>query len=343
MTLRVVPRSAWAPRVWGALLLIALVASPAMTADAATSTRTTKKKTGTTTSARTRTARKTTSVGKTKRTAKGKVARTRKRRARRAPPPPRGGVYARNAVVIDPATDQVLFEKKSDQTVPIASLTKLMSALVFLDQKPDLRRAVEVTPGEIRGGGHTQLWKGERVALYDLLHMSLMNSDNVATRVLARESGLSGDEFIEHMNQRARTMGMASARFADPTGLDSRNVATALDVARLLRAAADHYLIREITTTPTYVFVTEYPGRRRTVARTHQIVNTNRLLRSNRYEFACSKTGFISQSGYCLATWVKDRGRDLIAVVLGAPTNATRFADCVRLVQRTQTLSIDQP
>jgi len=77
------------------------------------------------------------------------------------------------------------------------------------------------------------------------------------------------------------------------------------------------------------------------VPRTHNIVNTNRLLRSNRYEFNCSKTGFISESGYCAATWLRSQGRDLIAVVLGAPTNATRFADIVRLVQRTETLSLD--
>jgi len=212
--------------------------------------------------------------------------------------------------------------------------------MVFLEQKPDLRRTAEVTREEIRGGGHTRLWNRERVSLYDLLHMSLMNSDNVATRVLARESGLSSDGFVERMNEKASEMGLANTRFAEPTGLDQRNVSTAVDVARLLRAAADHYLIREVTTTPVYVFVGEYPGRRRTIARTHQIVNTNRLLRSNRYEFSCSKTGFISESGYCVATWVRDRGRDLIAVVLGAPTNATRFADVVRLVQRTQTPSL---
>lgn len=323
-------------RHWGAALLVALVAITATTADATARTRHSRKSRATSTaSVRARKSRAT-------RTA---LVQRRHRRGRRgrALPPPRGGVYARNAVVIDPATDQVLFEKQSGQTVPIASLTKLMSALVFLDQKPDLRRVVAVTPDEIHGGGHTQLWKGEQVSLYDLLHMSLMNSDNVATRVLARESGLSRDDFVAHMNDRARTMGLANTRFAEPTGLDDRNVATAVDVARLLRAAADHYLIREITTTPTYVFVTEYPGRRRTVARTHQIVNTNRLLRSNRYEFSCSKTGFISESGYCVATWIRERGRDLIAVVLGAPTNATRFADVVRLVQRTQTASLEQP
>jgi D-alanyl-D-alanine endopeptidase (penicillin-binding protein 7) len=333
-------------RSWGALLLILSLACPATMADAATS-KTSRTKAKSTSAASSR-AGKTTAKAKVTRksTPQGKVTRKSKRRSpvasrrktrRRCPPaPPPGGVYARNAVIIDLATDKVLFEKRSEQTVPIASITKLMTALVFLEQQPDLRRNVAVTRDEIRGGGHTQLWNNERVALYDLLHMSLMNSDNVATRVLARESGLSHAEFVERMNEKARDLGLSNTRFAETTGLDNRNVSTAVDVAKLLRAAADHYLIREVTTTPDYVFLGEYPGRRRTVARTHQIVNTNRLLRSNRYEFSCSKTGFISQSGYCVATWVRDRGRDLIAVVLGAPTNATRFADVVRLVQRTQ-------
>jgi serine-type D-Ala-D-Ala endopeptidase (penicillin-binding protein 7) len=334
-------------RVWGALLLVALVAWPAMTADAATPTHRRAKR-HTTAKASVRAAKKApvkrAVVARSKTRAGARhvaVARRSKSRRHRAPAPPRGGVYARNAVVIDPATDEVLFEKQSLQTVPIASLTKLMSAMVFLEQKPDLRRMAEVTREELRGGGHTRLWNRERVALYDLLHMSLMNSDNVATRVLARESGLSAAEFVEHMNAKAGAMGLTNTRFAEPTGLDERNVSTAVDVARLVRAAAGHYLIREITTTPEYVLVGEYPGRTRTITRTHQIVNTNRLLRSNRYEFSCSKTGFISESGYCVATWVRERGRDLIAVVLGAPTNATRFADMVRLVQRTQTPSLE--
>ncbi len=335
-------------RAWGALLLAALVAWPATMAVAATHThrKPTSRATATPaahvakkTTARSRLAARTKTRAGTKSAAA--VRRAKNRRHRHAPAPPRGGVYARNALVIDPATDEVLFEKQSLQTVPIASLTKLMSAMVFLEQKPDLRRMAEVTREEIRGGGHTRLWNRERVALYDLLHMSLMNSDNVATRVLARESGLSPEAFAARMNGKAREMGLANTRFAEPTGLDERNVSTAVDVARLVRAAADHYLIREITTTPEYVFLGEYPGRRHTVARTHQIVNTNRLLRSNRYEFSCSKTGFISESGYCVATWVRDRGRDLIAVVLGAPTNATRFADVVRLVQRTQIPSLE--
>ena len=328
-------------RAWGALLLIASTAWPAMTAAATHTHHTTKTRTTATTAAHS--TKRASAAHSTKRASAKHVAATRRSKSRRhrALAPPRGGVYARNAVVIDPTTDKVLFEKQSLQTVPIASLTKLMSAMVFLEQKPDLRRMAEVTREEMRGGGHTRLWNKERVALYDLLHMSLMSSDNVATRVLARESGLPPERFVARMNEKAGEMGLTNTRFAEPTGLDQRNVSTAVDVARLLRAAADHYLIREITTTPEYVFVGEYPGRSHTITRTHEIVNTNRLLRSNRYEFSCSKTGFISESGYCVATWVRDRGRDLITVVLGAPTNATRFADIVRLVQRTQVSSLD--
>ncbi len=315
-------------RRWGALLLVTLVACPAMTADAAAPSTRDRAPT------RVQAARTGTGTAVAKRARPRRARRAPARRARRRGPV--GVVYARNAIVVDPVTQQVLFEKQSGQTVPIASLTKLMTALVFLEQKPDLRRVAEVTRAEISGGGHTQLRNHEQVSLYDLLHMGLMNSDNVATRVLARETGLTAGAFVARMNARAAELGLANTRYVEFTGLDERNVSTAADVAKLLRVAADHYLIREITTTPTYVFTSERPRR------THQIVNSNRLVRGNRYEVNCGKTGFISEAGYCVATWVRDRGRDLITVVLGAPTNATRFADVVRLVQRTETLSVTQ-
>ncbi|HEY6194119.1 MAG TPA: serine hydrolase [Candidatus Eisenbacteria bacterium] len=247
------------------------------------------------------------------------------RRVHHHRPPPPGGVYARNAIVLDPATGEVLYEKNSSRSVPIASLTKLMTALVFLEQKPDLTREVEVTPGEIAGAGHTQLRRGERVPLGELLHMSLMCSDNCATRVIALESGLSPADFIARMNTKAVELGLTGARFVEFTGLDEHNVATASDVARLLHAAANEPLIAQITTTRSYQFRTE---RRR-----HAINNTDRLL-YGRYEILGGKTGFILEAGYCFATWVRTQGRDLIAVVLGAPTNATRFADAVRLIQK---------
>src|ERR1051326_948056 len=192
------------------------------------------------------------------------------RRVHHHRPPPPGGVYARNAIVLDPATGEVLYEKNSSRSVPIASLTKLMTALVFLEQKPDLTREVEVTPGEIAGAGHTQLRRGERVPLGELLHMSLMCSDNCATRVIALESGLSPADFIARMNTKAVELGLTGARFVEFTGLDEHNVATASDVARLLHAAANEPLIAQITTTRSYPFRTERRG--------HATNNTARLL-----------------------------------------------------------------
>lgn len=265
-------------------------------------------------------------------TSKSRAARHKTRRARRPPP---GGVYARSAIVLDPATGEVLFSKDADRATPIASLTKLMTAMVFLEQRPDLLQNVEVTRTEIYGGGHTQLRNGEDVMLGDLLHMSLMCSDNVATRVLARESGLELPDFLARMNQKSSDLGLPNTHFVEVTGLDENNVSSAADVARMLRAAADNPTIRQISTTPYYDF--------RSASRFHRIVNTNRLLHNQRLEIVGGKTGFISEAGYCLATWIRSEGRDMIAVVLGAPTNATRFADVVRLVQRTVTTGITPP
>lgn len=161
--------------------------------------------------------------------------------------------------------------------------------------------------------------------------MSLMCSDNVATRVIARESGLSGDEFVVRMNRKAIELGLTGSRFVEFTGLDERNVSLASDIARLLHAAAHEPLIQEITTTKSYEFSTE--------RRAHAIHNTNRLL-YGRYDVLGGKTGFISEAGYCFATWIRSQGRDLIAVVLGAPTGATRFADAVRLIQKSTTAAV---
>ena len=291
---------------WISLSLAALIAFSAVSVEAATARR----KSRTTVHASTK-------AGK-------KPVRKRTRRARRGPPG--GVVYARSAVAFDPVTNEVLFQKNAERSAPIASLTKLMTAMVFLDQEPDMGKLVEVTREDLSGAGHTQLRKGEMVALGDLLHMSLMCSDNVATRVIARESGIDREEFLAQMNRRAVELDLTGTRFVEFTGLDERNVATATDVAKLLKAAADDETIRSISTTRKYEF--------HTVRRAHCIGNTNRLLYS-RYQVLGGKTGFINEAGYCLATWIRSEGRDVIAVVLGAPTNATRFADVVRIMQKT--------
>jgi len=267
--------------------------------------------------------------------AKKTTTRRHRRRARRAPP--QGGVYARHAVVLDPSTDEILYEKNAAVSVPIASLSKLMTDMVFLEQQPNLDREVEVKREDIYGAGRTHLRVSETLALRDLLHMSLMCSDNAATRVLVRESGLGPEDYLARMNRKAVDLGLARTRFVEFTGLDERNVSTAADCARLLRAAAENPTIQTITTTRSY----EFYGRYRSRNRPHAVYNTNRLL-YGRYEIRGGKTGFISEAGYCLATWVHTQSRDMIAVVLGTPTPATRFADVVRLVQKTSTPSVPQ-
>ncbi|MGH7740771.1 MAG: D-alanyl-D-alanine carboxypeptidase family protein [Candidatus Eiseniibacteriota bacterium] len=248
---------------------------------------------------------------------------------------PADGCYSRSAIVMDPATGEVLYVKNAEAAAPIASLSKLMTIMVFLEQHPDLNRVVTVTAQDRIGAGHGQLRIGEHVALGDLLHMSLMCSDNCATRVLTRESGLSNQDFLARMNRKALELGMSHTRFVECTGLDERNVSTASDVARMLRAAATVPLIREITTTRQYQFAS--------ARRIHEIRNTDRLLYGDRYQIMGGKTGFIQEAGYCFATWIRTEGRDLIAVVLGAPTAATRFADTMRLLQRVSSESLAQP
>src|SRR5437867_3746230 len=246
-----------ARRPWGALLLIALLAGSTMTVEAVASPNA---KSG---------AKFERAVSRPRVTGR----RLAHRRARRPPP---GGVYARSAIVLDPATGEVLFAKNAASPVPIASLTKLMTDQVFLEQHPDLLRGVEVTRTELLGAGHTRLRNHEQVMLGDLLHMSLMCSDNVATRVLVRESGLAPEEFLARMNRKAVELGLTDTRFVEFTGLDERNVSTATDIARLLRAAADNGTIREISTTECYDFSS--------ATRRHRVINTNRLLRNHRLE-----------------------------------------------------------
>jgi D-alanyl-D-alanine endopeptidase (penicillin-binding protein 7) len=271
-------------------------------------------------------------VAKSTTTVHRRTAAHHRRHARRLPA---DGCYARSAIVMDPATGEILYVKNAEASVPIASITKLMTAMVFLEQDPDLDRTVVVTRADWFGAGHTQLRIGEKVELGDLLHMSLMCSDNCATRVITRESGLPLEDFLARMNRKAIELGMNHTRFVECTGLDERNVSTATDVAHMLRAAAGVPLIQRISTTREYEFAS--------ARRSHAVRNTDRLLYSERYEILGGKTGFIHEAGYCFASWIRTEGRDLIAVVLGAPTAATRFADTVRLVQRTTSASLTQP
>lgn len=255
----------------------------------------------------------------------------RSRSSRRAPVVPAifdpqnpSTLRAEAAVVIDTRTMKVVWSKNPHLRRPVASLTKLMTALVVLDHRVDLGDSMTVTTADVTGAGHSHVRAGNRVTVGDLLRCSLISSDNAATRALARSTGLDMDEFVRAMNARARALGLKETRYADPTGLSADNRSTAADQARLIILAADNPLISRITSTPSYTFLC---GRR-----IETLTNTNRLLRS-RSDIVSCKTGFINSAGYCLALLIGDRDRPyLTTVVLGAPSNSSRFAETSKLI-----------
>ncbi len=237
---------------------------------------------------------------------------------------------ARAAIVIDSDSRLILYSKNLTETRPIASLTKLMSALVFLETKPDFDQPVILQyEDRAENGGKSLFRAGESFHLIDLLYASLMNSDNMATKALARSTGLNFSEFVARMNFKAESLGLTTTRFADPTGLDPQNLSTALDCAKLLLSALEDSLITQITGTRVYTI--------RSIIRYRKIMlhNTCRLL-NYRNEILGAKTGFIRKSGYCLVTCAGNgTGKRLAFVVLGAPSNYSRFRDMQRLMDWT--------
>lgn len=228
-------------------------------------------------------------------------------------------VRAEAALIYNPATGQVIWENAGFTQRSIASITKVMTALCFLDTDPDLTREVTVARADVRGASTTFLRAAERVKLQDLLHLALVASDNVAARTLARVSSDGPDAFLDRMNEKAEELGLTSTAFADPSGLDARNVSSAYDLARLIAYAAEDDLVATVMRTAEYTF--------RTNRRTLTIHNTNQLLRTNDLDVRGGKTGFITKSGHCLATLLRlqDLNQTVAVVVLGARSNAGRF------------------
>ena len=228
------------------------------------------------------------------------------------------------AMIYNPTTHEVLWQRRGYERRPIASITKVMTALVFLEQGPDLTSDVVVSRRDVRRSSVTYLRRGERVRLEDVLGLALVASDNAAARILARVSGWGTRGFVEQMNRKAAELGLRSTVFTGPSGLDKRNMSTPYDVARLIAHASEKAEIAGIMRKPIHQM--------RTSRRRLQVRNTNRLL-SGRVVVQGGKTGYIDASGYCLATVVRVPGADPLAmVVLGVGSNSGRFRDVTRLV-----------
>ena len=228
-------------------------------------------------------------------------------------------IRAEAAIIYNPATGQVLWEEKAFDKRSIASITKVMTAICFLEDNPDLSETVMVDRADTRGASVTHLRAYERVTLQNLLHLALIASDNAAARTLARTSSYGAQGFVARMNEKAAELGLEDTHYVDPSGLLSENVSSAYDMARLIAYATDDELLSTIMRTPEYSF--------RTSRRALTIHSTNQLLRASNIDVRGGKTGFITQSGYCLATLLRlpDLNQSVAVVVLGARSNAGRF------------------
>ena len=238
-------------------------------------------------------------------------------------------VRARAALVVDMQSGEVIYQKNATSPFPIASITKLMTAVTYMGMNPDLEKQISITRQDVYRSNWTKLRYRERVSARDLLYATLVASDNAAARALARATGLTIEAFVEQMNETAASLGLANSRFTEPTGLDSGNTSTAVDCVALLWNALQDDLLAEILLAKEYRFGTN--------RRTHTIRTTNRLVREpvseSRWASVGSKTGYIRRAGYCLVLRaVGNDGDDLYAVILGGPTSRTRFTDMRRLL-----------
>lgn len=232
-----------------------------------------------------------------------------------------------NALVLDANAAEPIYAKGADMVTPIASVTKLMTAMVVLDANQDLDELISVDIGDVDflKGSHSRLRLGAELPRREMLRLALMASENRAASSLARHYPGGSEACVEAMNQKAQSLGMTRSRFVDATGLDSDNVSTASDLALMVKAAASYELIRAATTTASHYVEVQPLG---TVLGFN---NTNSLVRAGQWDIQVSKTGFIREAGKCLVMLANIASRPVVIVLLDSYGRLTRVADAVRV------------
>jgi len=246
---------------------------------------------------------------------------------RRFATPQRLPLNSEVALVFDAREGEVIYEQRADRHRPIASLTKLMTAMVVLDARQRLDEVILIDDADrdrLRGS-RSKLAVGNAYTRHDLLASALIASDNRAAAALARTYPGGTPAFIEAMNAKARTLGMAETRFADASGLDSRNISTARDLVRMALAASDYPNIRRLSTYDSYQ-LTDLRG-----GRTLTFPNANRLARSASWNIDVGKTGYTSDAGYCLLVQTKVGERPLVIVLLNSWGRQSKYGDTARI------------
>ncbi len=228
-------------------------------------------------------------------------------------------------MVVDQKSGEILLEKNPDAALPIASITKVMTAMVILDAGLPLSEMITITADDSNLEKHTssRLRVGARFSRAELLHLALMSSENRAAHALGRTFPGGLDVFVNAMNDKAQSLGMGTSRFVEPTGLSSANVASPRDLTRLVKAAHQFPLIREYSTAPDAIV--------RVGSQQQQFRNTNALTRNGNWDLGLSKTGFIRDAGKCLVMQASIDDQNVIIVMLDAEGSAKRISDAERI------------
>lgn len=234
---------------------------------------------------------------------------------------------AASALIWDTETQQIQFEQNGFERHPIASITKLMTAMVALDHGIDWDKEVTILPEEQVQGGRLLVFEDETATMRDLFHASLVGSANNATLAYVRGLDVAVEEFVLEMNRKAIALGLEQTEFTDVTGLDVGNISTAYEVARIAETAfRDYPEIAQATSLSEYVFTAGGSGR------VHEIKNSNKLVSEQGMEVTGGKTGYLYEARYCLVAQGVDKAKTKIAVILGSPSEVENFTDIKRLL-----------
>lgn len=250
-----------------------------------------------------------------------------------APATPQQELAAGSALLLDLKTGQELYSSNPDLRLPVASVTKVMTAIVALDAKLPLDEMLPITIRETKEmqGVYSRVRIGSEISRRDMLHMALMSSENRAAASLAHHYPGGYGAFIAAMNAKAKALGMYNSHFVEPTGLSERNVSTARDLALMLKAAQQYPLIGQFSTD------SEATMRFRKPAYSLGFRNTNALVRKPGWDIDLSKTGFTNAAGRCLVMLTSMNHRSVAFVVLGAFGKYTHMADANRLKRWMET------
>jgi len=243
------------------------------------------------------------------------------------PDPARLKLGSANALVIDADSERPIYSKAADEVTPIASVTKLMTAMVVLDAQQPLDEPIEIDKDDIDylKGTHSRLGMGATLSRREMLRLALMSSENRAASALARYYPGGTPAAVMAMNAKAAELGMTNTHYSDPTGLSPQNVSTAVDLAKLIQVAASYPLIRQFTTTPEHSVEIGPTGR------TLGFMNSNALVRGHAWDIMLQKTGFINEAGHCVVMLVNIASKPFVIVLLDSFGKYTRFADAQRV------------